>query len=491
MTSGLGAKGIEKSFGATRALRGIDLDAPGGAITAVIGQNGAGKSTLMGILAGAVTPDRGAMTLDGAPYAPGSPLAARVRGVAMVHQELSLCPHLTVAENVLLGALPTRFGFVDWRAAERLARAVIEPLAGAGTIDPTALVRDVSLANQQLVEIARAVTGAKTRVLILDEPTSSLAHGDVERLFSRLRDLREKGYAILYLSHFLEEVKEIADRFVDMRDGRSVGGGDAKEASIDEMVELMAGRAIATLYPRSAREPKDVVLRIESLGGRKLPTNASLELRRGEIVGIAGLVGAGRTELLRAIFGLDPVRRGDIVVKGAHGAASPPVRLRQGVGMLSEDRKAEGLATSLTIAENITLSGPRALFVTRTREAASTKTWLERLSVRARDPLQKVGELSGGNQQKVAIARLLHVGADVLLFDEPTRGVDVEAKATIYEAMDREAASGKAVLVVSSYLPELLGICDRIHVMRRGELGPSHAASAVDEHALLREATTG
>ena len=490
VTRGLVAKGIEKSFGATRALRGIDLDAPEGSITAVIGQNGAGKSTLMGVLAGTVAPDAGSMTLDGVAYAPASPLAARRAGVAMVHQELSLCPHLSVAENVLLGALPTRFGLVDWKEAARIATKVLEPLAGAGTIDPRALVRDLSLANQQLVEIARALAGAHTRVLILDEPTSSLAQGDAARLFERLRELREKGYVILYLSHFLEEVKALADRFVVMRDGQSVGSGDAKTASIDEMVELMAGRAIKNLYPRSARTPKEVVLRVDALAGKKLPEKATLELRRGEIVGIAGLVGAGRTELLRTIFGLDAVRRGEIVVKGITGAAPPPRRLAQGMGMLSEDRKAEGLAVSLTIAENLTLSGPRGFFVTRGREETASQPWMERLGVRARHPSQKVSELSGGNQQKVAIARLLHHGADVLLLDEPTRGVDVEAKATIYEAVDREAAGGKAVLVVSSYLPELLGMCDRIHVMRRGELGPSHEASAVDEHTLLREATT-
>ncbi len=480
--SGLVARGVTKAYGATRALAGVDLDARAGEITAVIGQNGAGKSTLMGVLAGAVAPDAGTMTLDGAPFAPRSPLDARRAGVAMVHQELSLCPHLSVAENVMLGALPTRRGLVDWDTARALASAALEPLSGKGAIDPRAKVSELSLANQQIVEIARALRNgdARCRVLILDEPTSSLTARDAERLFERLRELRARGLVVLYLSHFLEEVKGLADRFVVLRDGKSAGEGDVGATSIDAMVELMAGRRVEKLYTRSARAPREVVLSIEGRG-------AKLELRRGEIVGIAGLVGAGRTELLRSIFGLDPPGRGTVRVKGAAGWRSPHARLAQGVAMASEDRKAEGLAIELSVAENVTLAGPRGWLVTVGATERAAAPWLERLKVRGRAS-QRASELSGGNQQKVALARILHRGADVLLVDEPTRGIDVEAKAQIYALLDRAASEGKAVLVVSSYLPELLGICDRVHVMRRGELGPSHRAADTDEHALLREA---
>ena len=455
-------RGIEKSYGPTRALAGVDLEAEGGRITAVIGQNGAGKSTLMGVLAGAVAPDAGTMSLDGAPYAPRSPLDARRAGVAMVHQELSLCPHLSVAENVLLGRLPTRGGLVDWKEARRLAVAALEPLV---VIDPRTKVSDLSLANQQLVEIARALA-FRCRVLILDEPTSSLAASDVLRLFARLRVLKERGLVILYLSHFLEEVTTLADRFVVLRDGENVGGGDVDGSAAGgtpRMVELMAGRAIATLYPRSTHTPGDVAL-----------SAGELVVRRGEVVGIAGLVGAGRTTLLRSIL-------------RANGTGAAPIRK----AMLSEDRKAEGLATSLSIAANITLSRPASrwgFFVTRGGDERASRPWMERMGIRATSASQKVSELSGGNQQKVALARIMHDGADVLLVDEPTRGIDVETKARIYELIDQAARGGKAIVVVSSYLPELLGICDRIHVMRRGELGPSHEASALDEHALLREA---
>ena len=480
MTAGLVARGVAKSFGATSALAGVDLDAPAGAITAVIGQNGAGKSTLMGILAGAVSPDAGTMTLDGAPYAPRSPLDARRAGVAMVHQELSLCPHLSVAENVLLGALPTRRGLVDWERARDMAAAALEPLAPRGAIDPRAKVSDLSPANQQIVEIARAVAAppqagragsdadVRCRVLILDEPTSSLGAEDAERLFSRVGALRERGLVIVYISHFLEEVKRIADRFVVLRDGKSVAAGEVATTSSEAMVEQMAGRRVETLYPRSPRVAKEVVLTVSGIG-------AELVVRRGEIVGIAGLVGAGRTELLRAIFGLDASRANVRVVA-------------RGVAMVSEDRKAEGLATALSVAENVTMTRSSGWLVTRASDARMTAPWIEKLAIRAR-PAQRVSELSGGNQQKVALARVLHDGAELLLVDEPTRGIDVEAKSQIYALLDREARAGKAVLVVSSYLPELVGICDRIHVMRRGVLGPSHAAAETDERALLREAT--
>ena len=460
----LSARGVKKAFGATQALAGVDLDARAGEITAVIGQNGAGKSTLMSVLAGALVPDAGTMTLDGATYAPRSPRDARASGVAMVHQELSLCAHLSVTENILLGALPAKRGLVDWKRAHELAREAIAPLAD--TIDPREKVGALSIANQQLVETARALGGAKCRVLILDEPTSSLGAKDTERLFARLRELRSRGIVILYLSHFLEEVKTLADRFVVVRDGRIAGEGAAASTSIDAMVGMMAGRQVEALYTRSERDAKEVALSVEGLGDK-------LEVRRGEVVGLAGLVGAGRTELLRSIVGLDAPR----------GRA----KIRGRVAMVSEDRKGEGLATALSVADNVTLGSKRGFVVTHRGDERATAPWIERLGIRAKAS-QRVAELSGGNQQKVAIARVLHDGADVLLVDEPTRGIDVEAKAQIYALVDQAARDGKAVLLVSSYVPELLGVCDRVHVMRRGAIGPSHDARATGEHEIIREA---
>jgi ribose transport system ATP-binding protein len=489
-------RGARKAFGPTVALDGVDLALLPGEIHALLGENGAGKSTLLNLLAGGLAMDEGAMTLDGAPYAPDGPGAARAAGVAMVHQELSLCPHLTVAENILLGAEPTTRGFVRRAAQEARAAAVLAQLAGPGRapLDPGALVRDLPPAAQQLVEIARALAQSSCRVLILDEPTSSLAAGDVPRLFDVLRRLRAEGVAILYVSHFLEEVRAVADAYTVLRDGRSVGAGRIEGTSVAALVERMAGRAVEALYPRGAREPGEVILEITDLAGAPRPTRASLALRRGEVLGLAGLVGAGRTELLRAVFGLDPVRRGAVRVGAYTGPASPARRLAQGVGLLSEDRKGEGLALGLSIADNLTLSTldrlGRAGFVSDDRQRAAARTWIERLGVRCRDVDQPVRDLSGGNQQKVALGRLLHHDVDVLLLDEPTRGIDVGSKAQIYAVIDELSRRGKAVLFVSSYLPELLGVCDRVAVMRRGELLPARPAADLTEHAVLLEATS-
>jgi ribose transport system ATP-binding protein len=444
----------------------------------------------MNILAGALRPDAGEILLDGRPYRPRGPLDARRAGVAMVHQELSLCPHLSVAENILLGDLPARRGLVSRREMQRRAAEVLAPLCSEGAaLDPAARAGDLPPSAQQLVEIARALADESCRVLILDEPTSSLSAAEVHRLFAVLRRLAERGLTLLYLSHFLEEVRAIARTFTVLRDGETAGRGEVAGATVDEIVRLMAGRPIERMFPRSERHPGEVILEVEGIVG---PGSASLSLRRGEVLGVAGLVGAGRTELLRAIFGLDPVRRGRVRVGAWMGPASPARRLAQGVGLLSEDRKGEGLCLPLSIADNLTLSrlaglGPGPL-VLGPRQDAAAAAWIARLGIRCRSPRQPVAELSGGNQQKVAIARLLYHGVDVLLLDEPTRGIDVESKAQIYGLIDAQAAAGKAVLVVSSYLPELLGLCDRIQVMRRGALGPARPAAELDEAAILKEA---
>jgi ribose transport system ATP-binding protein len=359
-------------------------------------------------------------------------------------------------------------------------------------IAPDAPVRDLPPSGQQLVEIARALALPGCRVLILDEPTSSLAADDVEQLFSVIRQVSSEGMAVVYISHFLEEIHRIADDFTVLRDGRTVGTGPLSGVASGDIVGMMVGRSVERLFPRSPRTPGDVVIETTNLSGAGKPNGVSLTLRRGEVLGIAGLVGAGRTELLRCLFGLDRAR-GGLQVLGRSGFGAPPVRIAQGVGLLSEDRKGEGLATALSLSENLTLSrasslGPPGIVLPRRRRAAAEK-WMRALSIRAKGPDQRVGELSGGNQQKVAIGRLLHQDAEVFLLDEPTRGIDVGSKAQIYELIDRLASAGKAVLVVSSYLPELLGICDRIAVMRRGRLGPARPAAELDESAVLTEAT--
>jgi ribose transport system ATP-binding protein len=479
---------VRKRFGATVALAGVDLEVHGGEVLALVGENGAGKSTLMKVLSGAHPPDEGTMFLEGQPYRPRGPLDARRAGVAMIYQELSLAPHLPVMENILLGMEPAAGPFVRWEEVRRRAVAALAQL-GRPDIPPGAIVARLSVADRQIVEIGRAVA-VGCRVLVLDEPTSSLTRRDITLLFDLVRRLRGQGLAIVYISHFLEEVKEISDRFTVLRDGRSVGGGRTADATPRQIVSMMVGRDVEELYPRSARHAGKTVLEVSDLAGVSKPSSASLELRGGEVLGIAGLVGAGRTELLRAVFGLDKVRRGQVRVGLYTGPASPARRWAQAVGMVSEDRKAEGLALSMSVADNLTMSRLGAV-VNPAAQLATARGWTARLGIRCRSPAQPAGDLSGGNQQKLALARLLHHDVDVLLLDEPTRGIDVASKAEVYRLIDQLACAGKAVLMVSSYLPELLGVCDRVAVMCRGILGPARPISEVNEHEIMLEATGG
>lgn len=483
--------GVSKRFGASRALDGVTLELGGGEVLALIGENGAGKSTLMKVLSGAERPDAGSMTLAGSSYAPRGPRDAIGRGVAMIYQELAVAPHLTVEANVLLGQERARLGLVDRRQHRRIVAEAMAMLEHP-EIRPEAIAGTLSLGAQQLIEVARALV-SDARIIVFDEPTSSLTERDAERLFGVIGRLRERGLGVVYISHFLEEVQRVADRYAVLRDGRAVASGPMSGTDLRTIVAHMVGRELEELFPKIPRTPGEPVLDLSGVRGRRLPRRADLTLRRGEILGIAGLVGAGRTELLRAIFGLDEVQSGAVTVKGVTGSAGPAQRIEQGLGFLSEDRKGEGLALIRTVEENLTGSalGRYSRFGWldlrgRRREA---RRWMEKLRVRASGPDQPVGALSGGNQQKVAIARLLHQEADVLLLDEPTRGIDVGSKAEVYRIVGELAAQGRAVLLVSSYLPELMGLCDRIAVMRRGILGPARPIAGWTEQEVMEEAT--
>ncbi len=489
---------VEKSFGATRALRGVSLEVGAGEVLALIGENGAGKSTLMKILSGAYRPDAGGIELDGRPFVPENPLHARACGIEMIYQELTLAPHLSIEENILLGTEPARWGWIHRSRRRALARAALEELHHADLpLDAPAGTR--SVAEQQIVEIARALV-REPRVLILDEPTSSLTQRDAENLFAVIRRLRERGVSVIYISHFLEECRALCDRFTVLRDGESVGGGPMADADLSGIIRLMVGRDVREIYPRIPHELGEVVLSVNALAGRAKPTSASFQVRAGEIFGISGLVGAGRTETLRAVFGLDPSRAGTVAVLGrASSAGTPAGRLAEGVGLLSEDRKEEGLLLGRSLADNLTLTrlGPVTRFglVSDRRQREMTREWMQRLDVRAQGPGQAIGELSGGNQQKIAIGRLLHHEARILLLDEPTRGIDVGSKAQIYRLIGELAARGCAVVFVSSYLPELLGVCDTLGVMCRGTLVETRPTARWTEHdvmaAAIGQSTTG
>jgi ribose transport system ATP-binding protein len=490
-TPRLEMRGVEKSFGATRALRGVTLAVGAGEVHALIGENGAGKSTLMKILSGAHAPDAGTLALDGAEFRPENPLHARRCGIAMIYQELNLAPHLTVEENILLGEEPSRFGWIDGRRRRELARAALAELHHE-SIAPDAPVGSLTIAEQQIVEIARALLG-QPKVIIMDEPTSSLTQVDAENLFRVIARLKARGVSVIYISHFLEECQRVCDRYTVLRDGESVGSGAMATARLDEIIRLMVGREIAEIYPRAASEPGAPVLELKNLAGETKPRAVSLTLRAGEILGIAGLVGAGRTETLRAVFGVDEIAGGAVIVGGAESTRSSPAqRLAQGIGLLSENRKEEGLMLNRSLADNLTLTrfGPvsRGGFVRRRAQHAAAAQWMERLEVKSRGPSQVIGELSGGNQQKVALARLLHHDARIFLLDEPTRGIDVGSKARIYRLMGELAGQGRAVIFVSSYLPELLGVCHTIGVMCRGTLSAVKPVSEWTEHGIIAAA---
>lgn len=485
---------ISKSFGPQRALERVSLDLQAGEVHALIGENGAGKSTLMKVLSGAYRPDHGTMTLAGQPYAPSGPRAARRRGVAMIYQELTIAPHLSVEANILLGRERTRLGFIRRAEQRRIVRAALAVLEH-GEIRPEMRAGGLGVGAQQLVEIARALV-SDARVIVLDEPTSSLPEPDALRLFGVIDRLRGRGLAIAYISHFLEEVQRIADRYTVLRDGRTVAGGRMGETTLPAIIRHMVGRDLDAMYPRVPHTPGEVVLELDGLSGQPLPRGVDLSLRRGEVLGIAGLVGAGRTELLRAVFGLAPVVAGAVRIAGQPGGPGGPARrIAQGLGLLSEDRKGEGLAQRRSIEDNITYPAlnrhARGGWLDLRARRAAAHVAMAAVGVRARGPSQAVSALSGGNQQKVAMARLLHQEAEVLLLDEPTRGIDVGSKAEIYRTIGELAATGKAVLVVSSYLPELLGLCDRVAVMSRGKLGPARPVAAWTVAAIMEAATGG
>lgn len=439
----------------------------------------------MNVIAGAVRPDQGTMEIDGQPYTPSNPLDARTHGIALIHQELSLCPHLSVAENVLMGIESSNLGWLDRDKLFARTNEVLKTFHHAD-IRPEKRVGDLSVAARQIVEISRAIA-ARARIILMDEPTSSLQREDVTHLFALIRKLSAEGISVVYISHFLEEVRQISDRFTVLRDGRSVASGDIATTTDDELIARMVGRAQQNLFPvrtPASGEP-ETILKVKNLASPPLLKDASFELRRGEILGIAGLMGSGRTPLLRTIFGLDRLVSGTIAVNKKAlppGRSTPAMRLIEGFGYLSEDRKGDGLTLNQSIADNVTVtrfdSCSRFGWLDLSAQRRQTEKLVQALKIKTQGAQQNVGSLSGGNQQKVIVARLLHQDADVLLLDEPTRGIDIGSKAQVYETIAACAAQNKAVLMVSSYLPELFGMCDRLAVMSRGRLS---AVRNIDE----------
>lgn len=466
---------LHKSFGLTRALAGVDLRVAHGSVHALIGENGAGKSTLLNIISGLLHPDRGSLELEGRPYRPASPGDARKNGIALIHQELSLCPDLTVWENILLGVESSKRGWLNIRECHSRVESVLQHFSHPD-IHPDRPVETLSIAARQVVEICRALA-FDAQIILMDEPTSSLQREDVRHLFELIGRLKRQQITVIYISHFLEEVRQISDTFTVLRDGHSVASGRLDSMTDDELIRQMVGRPVTNLYPRRSRPAKpETLLAIDDFSAPPSLHNASLTLRAGEILGIAGLMGAGRTALVRALVGLQEVRTGNIRISSVDRPLQTDTRTRisQGFGYLSEDRAREGLLRKLSIADNVTATRYTSCsslgWIDSELQRDQTRQWVEALHIRISSEDQPVSSLSGGNQQKVAIARLLHQKASILLLDEPTRGIDIGSKAEIYRVICQLADEGNGVLLVSSYLPELFGLCDLLAVMTRGVL---------------------
>ena len=482
---------VSKRFGSTLALDGVSLEIDSGEVHALIGENGAGKSTLMKVLSGAHQLDKGSLELDGGLFTPSDPLYARNSGVAMIYQELNLAPDLSVEENVLLGREPGKLGWLNLKERRRLAKDALEEI-GQPDLPLDVPVHSLTIAQQQLVEIARALVG-QPRVLIMDEPTSSLTRVDAENLFGVIDHMSQRGVSVIYISHFLEECQRVASRFTVLRDGKSVGSGEMAGASLNEIIQMMVGREVSEIYPRTRRNIGKVVLEVSNLAGLAKPKDVDFKLCAGEIFGIFGLVGAGRTETIRTVFGLDRLAKGRVELFGKEDTNSSPIRrLAMRVGLLSENRKEEGLLLNRSLADNLTLTSFQSVsyfgLVNDALQITTSEKLISELEVKASSASQPVGELSGGNQQKIAIGRLLHHKAEILLMDEPTRGIDVGSKAHIYRLMNELAKEGKAVLFVSSYLPELLGVCDRISVMSRGVIVETRSVMEWSESEIIEAA---
>ncbi len=484
---------VGKRFPGVRALHNVDLTLEAGEVLAVVGENGAGKSTLMKILAGVQRPDTGQIFVDGRPVHLDSVAASIGCGISLIHQELNLADNLHVGANIFLGREPTRFGLIDERRIQQGAKDV---LARVGLdVSPATLLADLSIGRQQMVEIAKALS-VKARVLIMDEPTSSLSAHETEQLFRVVKELRANGVSVIYISHRLGEVTELADRVTVLRDGENAGQISREEITHDNMVRLMVGRDISQFYARQPHEIGDPLLEVDRVRTPTWPRHElSFSVGRGEIVGVAGLVGAGRTELLQTLFGIDRALAGRIRVAGKTVAVSSPREaIAAGMALVPEDRKLHGLIVEMGVRPNIGLAGLRRNkgplgFLNAGVERRDTETMIETLRIKTPSAEQIVQFLSGGNQQKVVLGKWLALGPRVLLLDEPTRGIDVGAKQEIYGLMETLAEQGVAILFVSSEMEEILGMSDRVLVMHEGKITGEIGRDDLSEEAVMQLAT--
>jgi ribose transport system ATP-binding protein len=496
MSQLLKVEGIRKGFPGVQALDGVDFELDRGEVLALVGENGAGKSTLMKILSGIYTMDSGRIVIDGDEVGAVDPRAAQRLGISIIHQEMNLMPHLTVAQNIYIGREP-RTG--PWLREKELNRRTQRLLDDLGIhLRPTQVVGDLTVASQQMVEIAKALSFDHTKILIMDEPTSAISISETQVLFRLIGSLRDRGVGIVYISHRMEELRQIADRVTVLRDGQYVGTRRMAEVADDEIIAMMVGRDISAVHlsrqevPRSSGE---VVLSVRGLSTKNLLRDVSFDLHRGEILGFAGLIGAGRTETARAVIGADPSSAGTVAVNGRQVRISgPQVAVRHGIGYLPEDRKRHGLMLEQDVAFNVAMASLRANraplgFLRQGRARKMSERFIEALRIKTPSSRTTVKSLSGGNQQKVVIAKWLARDCDVLIFDEPTRGIDVGAKEEIYKLLNDLAGQGKAIVVISSELPEVLRLSHRIVVMSHGRITGVLTPEEADQETIMKLAT--
>jgi ABC-type sugar transport system ATPase subunit len=482
---------VTKSFPGVRALKDVSLRFYRGSVHALLGENGAGKSTLMKILAGIHAPDAGNIRLKGKEVVFHNPKQSMESGIGMVHQEICLSPFQTAAENVFLGRSPsTKFGFFDWKKLNNEAGKIFEQLGM--DVNPADIVGDLSIAKQQMIEIAKAIS-LNSEIIILDEPTSSVTEEERISLFRMIRTLKEKGIAVIYISHRMEEILEIADTYTILRDGELIKSAAVKDATIEDIITGMVGRTLTYVAHESASIKDEVVLEVKNLSRRGVFENISFKVRKGEVAGLAGLVGAGRSEVARCIFGLDKKDGGSILIDGKECAIrNPRTAIDCGIGFVTEDRKFDGTVLEMTVQENITLPIlkliSKAGFIDRGRDSVIAGSAINEYGVKTPSPKQKVINLSGGNQQKVIIAKWLKTNPKVLILDEPTRGIDVGAKNEIYKMINALTDNGLAVIMISSEMPEIIRMSDKIIVMREGKLTAELPKKGVTQDAIMRYA---
>jgi ribose transport system ATP-binding protein len=488
-------RGISKYYPGVVALDNVDFSVARGEVHALVGENGAGKSTLMKILAGAEQKSRGEILLDGHPVTIEGPQRAMDLGISIIYQEFNLVPHLSAAENIFLGREPTRLlpGWVDFRKIYGDAEQLMASLGMR--LDVRAEVRTLSVAQQQMVEIAKA-TSRQSRVIVMDEPSATLTEHELANLFALIRSLRERGVSVIYISHRMEEIFAIADRVTVFRDGHHIATRRVAEVDRDEIIRMMVGRELKESIPKQPAPVGDVVLEARGLARAGVFQDVSFTVRRGEVVGLGGLVGAGRTEVARAIFGADPLDAGELLLEGrpVH-LRSPRDAIHLGIGLVPEDRKQLGLVLGMAIRENVTLANLEAVapagFIRPGRERAATQKYIQDLTIRTPSGEQTVRNLSGGNQQKVVLAKWLFTDSKFLIFDEPTRGIDVGSKVEIYQLMNALTARGVGILMITSELPELLGMSDRILVMHEGRLAGELSRAEATQERVMHLATGG